>query len=181
MPPGQLFRDLRARLLPIDLQLFYCSLLCRVLTANNCFASVQFLSSRAAAALICNIQKEISRALWSSADTIHIVFDDVAFSLNLSILIGTQFAATDCQQQNLFCLHRSFVYETIFCLCAWISKESFATRRFDVPSMSLINFWICRQREKERWLRVIRCCALLIEVDFFLMWEESLVEEIETF
>lgn len=158
MPPGQLFRDLRARLLPIDLQLFYCSLLCRVLTANNCFASVQFLSSRAAA-LICNIQKEISRALWSSADTIHIVFDDVAFSLNLSILIGTQFAATDCQQQNLFCLLRSFVYETIFCLCAWISKESSRLDASMFRRCSLINFENLSTKEKDdqNLLNVVHC------------------------
>ena len=86
------------------------------LTANNCFASVQFLSSRK------YIKGDFSRCfdLQPTRFTLY-----STMSLNLSILIGTQFAATDCQQQNLFCSPRSFVYETIFCLCAWISKESF--------------------------------------------------------
>lgn len=122
--PGFSRSDIFARSLAFYQLICNCFIVfCRFLTATRgtiASASVQ------STAHICTYKRRF--LVWSSPDTIHIVFAMLLpplTSLNLSILIGTQFAPI--VNQNLSFLisfvARSFVYETICLACLPLPGE----------------------------------------------------------
>lgn len=113
MPPGLSFRAIYLRA-PLAFYQLICNcfiVLCRFLTATGKQLLLCSFSHRGPCSYMY-IQKEILHRLIFSRHDSHCI-RDVA-SLNLSILIGTQFAR-DCQPESLFSF-RLFSFCVSFCL-----------------------------------------------------------------